>query len=80
MARALTLMTVSYCSDVAIVDPPEKKLDREAIIDFLTAFWAEAIGLIESSSIHRERNWNVVTNQEFSTRDARSHSSSRERE
>jgi AcrR family transcriptional regulator len=80
MARALTLMTVSYCSDVAIVDPPDKKLGREEIIDFLTAFWAEAIGLIESSSIHREMNWNSVSNQEFSSRTTNSQSSTRERE
>jgi AcrR family transcriptional regulator len=54
MARALTLMTVSYCSDVALSDPPKRRLGRDEIIDFLTSFWAESIGQIESSTIRRE--------------------------
>jgi len=57
MARALTLMTVSYLSDVAIVDRSEIEPDRDEIIDFLTSFWAESIGQIESSSIRREIKW-----------------------
>ncbi len=54
MARALTLMTVNYCADVAISDPPSEALGRDEIIDFLTAFWAESIGQMESSTIRRQ--------------------------
>ncbi len=53
-ARALTLMTVNYCADVAIIDPPAQPLNRDEIIDFLTSFWAESIGQLESSTIRRE--------------------------
>ncbi len=80
MARALTLMTVSYCSDVAIIDPPEHDIGREEIIDFLTAFWAEAIGLIESSSIHRALNLKVVATQEVAPPSDESRASRREKE
>lgn len=54
MARALTLVTVSYLSDVASPDDPDEAMGRDEIIDFLTSFWAESIGQIESTAMRRE--------------------------
>lgn len=63
MARALTLMTESYCYDVTLFDPPTPAITADQAIDTLTSLWADAIGLIEPSTLRRSPDFRAARNQ-----------------